>query len=142
MATPLRLAVLLLGASTSTDGVTSSSATPTTPWLSIDGKEWQICEEMQPLNQRCLLPNFTTANFGCDVQLLEAEWNRSGTPAILDLYSCRPCKIWENTNMALAPAFHGGPHNPNNLSGLVPGWRSRLHGCDFRSFPSFFNGFQ
>ena len=53
-------------------------------WLSSDGKEWETCEMMQPLKQRCLLPNWQTHNFGCDVELLAAEWNRSRTPAILD----------------------------------------------------------
>lgn len=99
-------------------------------WLSSDGKDWETCEQMQPLKQKCLLPTFQTHNFGCDVELLAAEWNRSRTPAILDIYSCRPYKIWENTNVALAPdptrPMLG--HNPNNLSGLVPGWEARLAG--------------
>ena len=97
-------------------------------WLSSDGKGWELCQNMQPLHQKCLLPDFQTHNFGCDVQLLEAEWNRSRTPGILDIYSCRPYKIWANTNMALAPdpARPWLGHNPNNLSGLVPGWQARL----------------
>ena len=99
-------------------------------WLSSDGKEWETCEAMQPLKQKCLLPNWQTHNFGCDVELLAAEWNRSRTPAILDIYSCRPIKIWENTNMALAPdpSRPALGHNPNNLSGLAAGWEARLGG--------------
>jgi hypothetical protein len=97
-------------------------------WFSSDGKGWEVCQEMQPLRQKCVLPQFQTHNFGCNMQLLEAEWNRSRTPGILDIYSCRPYKIWGNTNMALAPdparPYLG--HNPNNLSGLLPGWRARL----------------
>jgi hypothetical protein len=97
-------------------------------WLSSDGKDWEVCEQMQPLKQKCLLPKFQTHNFGCDVELLDAEWNRSRTPAILDIYSCRPDKIWENCNMALAPDPTRPTlgHNPNNLSGLVLGWETRL----------------
>jgi hypothetical protein len=99
-------------------------------WLSSDGKDWETCEQMQPLKQKCSLPRFQTHNFGCDVELLAAEWNRSRTPGILDIYSCRPYKIWENTNMALAPdpTRPALGHNPNNLSGLVVGWEARLGG--------------
>lgn len=97
-------------------------------WLSSDGKDWEVCEQMQPLKQKCLLPKFQTHNFGCDVELLDAEWNRSRTPAILDIYSCVADKIWENCNMALAPDPMRPTlgHNPNNLSGLALGWEVRL----------------
>lgn len=109
---------------------TRSTRTSKRAWLSSDGKDWETCEQMQPLKQKCLLPTFQTHNFGCDVELLAAEWNRSRTPAILDIYSCRPYKIWENTNMALAPDPTRPTlgHNPNNLSGLVKGWEVRLNG--------------
>lgn len=133
---PMLLLQLLLLA---TPAAPASQSSPS-PWLSTDGGDWQLCQEMQPLRQPCLLPNFTTTNFGCDVQLLEAEWNRSHTPAILDIYSCRPNKIWRNTDMRLAPAFPGGPHNPQNLSGLLEGWRDRLHGWLDDAMPMLSDG--
>ena len=34
--------------------------------------------------------------------------------------------IWDSMGVLLAPAYNGGPHNPNNLSGLALGWRPRL----------------
>ena len=99
-------------------------------WIASDGKDWEVCQRMQPLHQPCNLPNQTmfSTHFFCDVQLMEAEWNRSKTPGILDIYSCRPEKIWMNTNMKLAPGPPTGQHNPHNLSGLTDGWEPRLRG--------------
>ena len=115
--------------------IASSLAAPSSlpragAWIASDGKDWEVCQRMQPLHQPCNLPNQTmfSTHFFCDVQLMEAEWNRSKTPGILDIYSCRPEKIWMNTNMKLAPGPPTGQHNPHNLSGLSDGWEPRLRG--------------